>query len=496
MKNKIVVAEATSTAFNYLEDIRALGFEPVILEAYLPDGYARRTLDEERKVKYSHIKYPITILKEDPDYEVTLREVRALDPLLVIPGGEEGVVIGTRLADDLGMTGNPYSNIANMTQKSAMHESLKKAGLRYIRGTEVKTWEDCLAFLEETGTEDVVLKHDHGAASVGVHLVHGREELRAAFEQEHGVDNNMFGESETHFLLQERIFGTEYIVNTISRDGIPALTSVFKYYKKRTPSGAIIYSGSESIDDPNEMEKALIDYALKAVCALGITDGPVHGEYMLDEKGPVLIEANCRVMGSSAPSGYLDKVFGYHETEVILNSMLDKEYHRQFRERPYKPLRKGYTKDFSASCDQRISSSGIIPILLGMKSFYSGWVENAGRTDMLHETVDLETETGCIYLVHDDADVVRREFDLLMYIEEHDPELLQSDEPLFHLPHGAAGNSPEIENILNEDPEVLISRIIMYYKNGAKGEPVVPEALLKTSMYNRHIMELIRGLCS
>jgi hypothetical protein len=184
MKNKIVVAEATSTAFNYLEDIRALGFEPVILEAYLPDGYARRTLDEERKVKYSHIKYPITILKEDPDYEVTLREVRALDPLLVIPGGEEGVVIGTRLADDLGMTGNPYSNIANMTQKSAMHESLKKAGLRYIRGTEVKTWEDCLAFLEETGTEDVVLKHDHGAASVGVHLVHGREELRAAFEQD------------------------------------------------------------------------------------------------------------------------------------------------------------------------------------------------------------------------------------------------------------------------------------------------------------------------
>ena len=48
MKNKIVVAEATSTAFNYLEDIRALGYEPVILEAYLPDGYARRTLDEER----------------------------------------------------------------------------------------------------------------------------------------------------------------------------------------------------------------------------------------------------------------------------------------------------------------------------------------------------------------------------------------------------------------------------------------------------------------
>ena len=27
---------------------------------------------------------------------------------------------------------------------------------------------------------------------------------------------------------------------------------------------------------------------------------------------------------------------------AILNSMLDKDYHRRFRERPYKPLRKGY----------------------------------------------------------------------------------------------------------------------------------------------------------
>ena len=495
MKNKIVVVEATSTAFNYLEDIRALGYEPVILEAYLPDSILKKMIEEERKVKYSHIKYPITIIQEDPDYDVTLRKVKALDPLLVIAGGEEGVVTGTRLAEDLGMPGTSYANIANMTQKSAMHQSLKRAGLRYIRGAEVKDWEDCFRFLEETGTEDVVLKHDHGEASVGVHLVHGREALRAAFEQERGAGNNVFGKAHTRFLLQERIFGTEYIVNTISREGIPALTSVFKYFKKRTPSGAIIYSGDESINEPTDGEKALIDYALKAVCALGITDGPVHGEYMIDKNGPVLIEVNCRVMGSSAPSGFLDRVFGYHETEVILNSMLDVEYHRRFRQRPYKPLRKGYVKDFSAVCDQHISSSGIIPILLGMKSFYSGWVENAGRTNMLHETIDLETETGCVYMVHDDPEVVKREFELLMYIEENYPKLLQSDEPLFLPPEDPSQITPEIESILNDDPETLISRIMAYYRDGAQGEPVVPEKLLEASPYNRRILELIRSFC-
>ena len=100
MKKRIVIAEPMSTAFNFLEDIRKKGFEPIILESYIPEGYARSLMDEERQSKYSRIPYPITIIKEKPDYDETLREIRDLDPFLVLAGGEEGVVIGTRLADD------------------------------------------------------------------------------------------------------------------------------------------------------------------------------------------------------------------------------------------------------------------------------------------------------------------------------------------------------------------------------------------------------------
>ena len=65
MKKKILVAEPMSTSFNFLDDIRQRGYEPVILESYIPEGYARRLMDEERKIKYSRIKYPIAIIKED-----------------------------------------------------------------------------------------------------------------------------------------------------------------------------------------------------------------------------------------------------------------------------------------------------------------------------------------------------------------------------------------------------------------------------------------------
>lgn len=498
MKNKIVVAEPMSTAFNFLEDIRQRGYEPVILEAYIPEGYARRLMDEERKTKYARIKYPITRIKENPDYAATLREVRGLDPLLVLVGGEEGVIIGTRLADDLGLTGNPFSNIPKMTLKSVMHQTLKEAGLRYIRGQEVSSWEDCLLFLAKTGMEDVVLKHDHGVASVGVHLVHGKEELLAAFRQEKTAEN-MFGEAENRLLLQERIFGEEYVVNTVSRNGAPALTSVFRYHKKQTPSGYIVYRGLEAVMELGRKEALLVEYAFRAVQALGITDGPVHGEYMVDEEGPVLIEANCRVMGGSAPSGFLDKVFGYHETDVVLDCMLDCDFHREFLQQPYRPLRKGYVKDFYSDRDKTISSSGIIPILRNMDSFYSGWVESAEKTDHIRETIDLETETGCVYLVHDDPETTKREFELLMLIEEKYPDLLYSNTSLFIPPEDSAELTPEIMDILRRNTETLILDIISYYKNGSKGNPIVPEKLLNANPYNREIMDVLKkisGVCS
>ncbi|MBR1524210.1 MAG: ATP-grasp domain-containing protein [Lachnospiraceae bacterium] len=493
MKKKIVVAEAMSSAFYYIDDIRERGYEPVILETFLPEGYVKTILDKERKDKYARIKGPIQIIREDPDYNVTLDKIKALDPLLVIPGSEDGVVIGTRLANDLGLISNPYSNIDRMTKKNVMHQGLREAGLRYIRGEEVSTWEECLAFLEKIGSENVVLKHAHGSGSVGVHLIHRSDELKAAYEQECGTENTMFN-GEKQLMIQERIFGTEYIVNTISRDGIPAITSMFKYYKKETDSGDIIYLGSESIGYPNEEEKVLIDYALQTVRALGIMNGPVHGEYMIDENGPVLIEINCRVMGSSAPSGWLDLIFGYHETGVVLDCLLDRDFHEGFRKKPYKPLRKGYVKDFYVAKDQSILSSGIVPIVLNLRSYYSGWVDNAGRTDCLQKTVDLETETGLINMVHDDPNVVSKEFEALIYIEEHYPELFQSNASIFHFPENEQEVTPGIRAVMEKDIEVLISEIIAYYRNGEQGEPPVPDELLKVSLHNRVILALLEGI--
>ena len=93
--------------------------------------------------------------------------------------------------------------------------------------------------------------------------VNGEKELLEAFEQERAAHNNMFGEAENRLMVQERIFGEEYIVNTISRNGIPALTSIFRYHKKRMPAGAIVYRGLEVVVEPDDKEKKLVEYAFQ-----------------------------------------------------------------------------------------------------------------------------------------------------------------------------------------------------------------------------------------
>lgn len=106
--------------------------------------------------------------------------------------------------------------------------------------------------------------------------------------------HNYFGEKITEILVQERIKGDEYIVNTVSHEGIHYVTLIWKYEKINSFEGAMICDNAVTVDELGIGEAEMIEYAYKVLDAIGIQYGPVHGEYMIDENGPVLIEVNCR----------------------------------------------------------------------------------------------------------------------------------------------------------------------------------------------------------
>ena len=138
-------------------------------------------------------------------------------------------------------------------------------------------------------------------------------------------DKDFFGKTQEEVLVQERIYGTEYIVNTLTSNGKHRLNTVLRYRKEKTEEGGYIYDYCEYITKLEAGHAEMVDYAFKVADAIHYQNGMIHGEYMIDDKGPVLIEVNCRPMGATQPAEFMDLITGQHETDSLLDTLLHPE---------------------------------------------------------------------------------------------------------------------------------------------------------------------------
>ena len=116
-------------------------------------------------------------LYEKDSYEETLEMIRDYDPLLVLPASEFGVIIATKLANDLNLLCNPIENIDAMTLKDEMHNRLAEHNLRHIRGQVVHSVDEAIEFYESENLNEVVIKPLHGASSYSVRICLNKDEM-------------------------------------------------------------------------------------------------------------------------------------------------------------------------------------------------------------------------------------------------------------------------------------------------------------------------------
>ena len=422
MKN-IIICEAMSTGYNLVEDIRRRGYNPVVLES---PGEESEDVKKLRESSY-HLFYKRPEIKRASDnYDETLALVKRYDPLLIIPGSEQGVGLAAKLSHDLGLLGNPIENIDAMTKKDAMHEALKKAGIRHIRGKVVDNAEDAIAFCRENGLKQAVVKPLQSAGGQGLFLCDDLDDLKNAVETVLTY-NDLYGRPIKSVLVQERITGTEYIVNTISCNGKHALNSILRYAKVKTAEGRYIYDYAETISYPEQGHTGLVEYAFRVADAIGFKYGTIHGEYMIDDKGPVLIEVNCRPMGCTLTDEYLDSIFGQHESDSMLDSYLDPEGFALKMKRPYHPIRKGIFKLIMVPEDMEVEDHPIWLIAKQLRSTYRIVANDVTIPVYYQKTRDLETNGGIIFLVHDDENIVKADLMILRETEKKFFSFLLSD---------------------------------------------------------------------
>ena len=320
MRN-IIIVECISTGINFVEDIINRGFNPILLDLKVSDTQNGRDFAEFVINEYKRIPHDVEMIYEQDTFEETLEEVRKYDPYLIVAGHERGIALATKLSEELGLLGNSSENLQAMTLKDKMQDRIAEYGLRSIKGKVVCSLDEAIEFYDSQHFKEVVVKPNFTSGSTNVHFCKNKNEMIDIVDLLFN-DINHYGGTFEELLIQERIIGEEYIVNTVSHKGIPRVTTVWKYNNVKTSEESMVYDSCETVNELSLGEAEMVEYAYDVAKALGIQYGPVHGEYMIDETGPVLIKVNCRPCSGDMPADFLDRISGQHETDSILDLFL------------------------------------------------------------------------------------------------------------------------------------------------------------------------------
>jgi biotin carboxylase len=126
-------------------------------------------------------------------------------------------------------------------------------------------------------TQQVVVKPLESAGSDDVYLCQSVDEVRQAFDTINGKVNGL-GSVNEGALVQEYLDGTEYVIDSVSRDGVHKVVAIWEYDKRSVNGANFVYFGMKLNAASGEKEQQLCDYALTVLDAMGVVHGPGHME--------------------------------------------------------------------------------------------------------------------------------------------------------------------------------------------------------------------------
>lgn len=343
----------------------------------------------------------------------TAEAVAKHNPVAVIAAGELGVELADHLSEALDLPTNGSRLSTARRDKFVQVDTVKAAGLR---GAEQLLVEDecVLTDWHRAVGGRVVVKPLRSAANDGVSICDTPEESAAAFQRI--LDSHtVFSETNSAAVVQEYLVGTEYVVDTVSRDGHHRATDVWKYSKMSVPGVRDRITGGHLIPVESTVRQEVVDYAFEVLDALGILHGPAHLELILTEDGPCLVEVGARIAGANTP--YYAEV-GANESQLgwTVEAYLRPERFLAEYERPYQLQRHVSVSWPTAPEAGTLRSYPLLDTVRDLESFNNVeiFVPPGGQ---IARTVDDSTKTIAIGLAHPVAEVVERDFNAVCYLD-------------------------------------------------------------------------------
>ena len=240
-------------------------------------------------------------LKVYDNYPGLEDELRHLNPRAIIAGTETGVELADKLASILTPE---FANIPHLSlarrHKGEMQKALANAGLPVIRTLNTASAAEVTGWLSDHDlvNKALVLKPPVSMGSDNVFHIPAGGDWKRTFNHILSTPTALLREPNETVIVQEKITGTEYSVDTVSAAGKHVLAHLTRYKRMSVGEGLTVMDYTEFMPF-DEQHSELLHYTKQAIDALGIRWGASHNEIMLTAAGPRLIEIGARMCGGS-----------------------------------------------------------------------------------------------------------------------------------------------------------------------------------------------------
>ncbi|MCP3755585.1 ATP-grasp domain-containing protein [Streptomyces sp. TBY4] len=279
------------------------------LDGWLPDGsvvvFEERDLYEGKRLA-DLPPHPVvrevvlTSYHQSDAYRDAADQVAKTAPVqAVLPALEYSVEAAADLAERFGLPGAGRRAAAALRDKLLLRETTSAAGIPNPRFAEVSSAAELAAFAEGG---PCVLKPANRQASLGVLLLDAGDDLGAAWAECTQVEEGVHLANRPmtwRYLAEERLSGTEYSAEALVRDGRIVFHNVTL---KRTHPGRHPVELGHLVPAPAAQGVDLLPGLMQnLVDATGYSGGLLHAEWIVTERGPVLIECAGRLAGDWIP---------------------------------------------------------------------------------------------------------------------------------------------------------------------------------------------------
>jgi len=310
-KNIIVIVNAYSTSRLMPYHFIANGYQCIHVSTPLDVApVMKKYLEVEDSLYLENI-----VMKEDGIEEV-IKHLKKYNIKAILPGAESSVMIADQIASYFDVPKNNFHTTLVRRHKFYMIEQLKDMVCKFNKQYLATNLEGLLAWYNAQEFKKIVLKPALSTGSDNVYICATQSTICEGFNKIF-QSANVYGFTNTEVVVQEFIDGTEYVVNSVSREGNHFITDCWQ--------GNVTYNGGLLEDDYADKinpSEELICYTKKVLDALEITNGPAHTEIRLNEKGFYLIESGARLSGAIDPSA-MSEAQGHNQLSCFAESIMD-----------------------------------------------------------------------------------------------------------------------------------------------------------------------------